>query len=36
MTSGYDLSGRRDKKAIAGFLALPIVVYCIFCFFRRW
>lgn len=33
MTSGYDLSGRRDKKAIAGFLALPIVVHCIFCFF---
>lgn len=33
MTSGYDLSGRRDRKAIAGFLALPIVVYCIFCFF---
>lgn len=27
------LMGRRDTKGIAAFLALPIIVYCIFCFF---
>lgn len=33
MRRGYGISNRQESRAIAAFLALPILIYAVFCFF---